>query len=368
MDATGAVVQRFPLVARPRPLCTALPARVGALVALAGRAVRTGDLTAAAQVHNQAALIASDCAQPGLARSWCHGHARAWLDRSHHTTTPARHVLEPLINLARLHTRAGNADAAFSLLDGLLQAVLARTDTVIDGIDVPTAALTDTEQRHQATAEWLWGVHIADGTRALTAAGRWEQAERHLQRRNGIGRRLLDGRQVAIVARIVTEMRADALQLLNDTEPGEPWENAVTACLSMLAQPTDRTPATADVAALTSQYHALQSDPSLTVFRTRLALAFLDAVQDHVTVTVDQIRDEAVHAVLHARDGYAARDLLGHPPVHAALQDREAEELNGILHDSGLGTALPNDLAAALRQALDMAANVIRDSTIAVLR
>ncbi|MDM4784527.1 hypothetical protein [Micromonospora sp. b486] len=85
----GTTAHRFPLVARSRPLCTALPARIGALADLAARAQHDNDLTAAARVYNQAALIASDCGQTDLARQWCHRHAQAWLDRPDLTTTPA---------------------------------------------------------------------------------------------------------------------------------------------------------------------------------------------------------------------------------------------------------------------------------------
>src|SRR5882724_4575109 len=114
MDATGTTAQRFPLVARSRPLCTALSARVTALVALADRAARD-DVSAAARVHNQAALIASDCNQPELARAWCHRHARAWLGHAVLDGPAARHALEPLVNLGRLRIRAGDSDGGFAL-------------------------------------------------------------------------------------------------------------------------------------------------------------------------------------------------------------------------------------------------------------
>lgn len=104
MDPTGPTAQRFPLIARPRPPCTALSTRIHNLAALADQATRDDDVTAASRVHNQAALIASDCRQPDLARAWCHRHARAYLTTARHNTTMARHALEPLVNLARLHT------------------------------------------------------------------------------------------------------------------------------------------------------------------------------------------------------------------------------------------------------------------------
>ncbi|SDH25922.1 hypothetical protein SAMN05421505_11347 [Sinosporangium album] len=41
----------------------------------AAQAEGADDLTEAAAVHNQAALIASDCGLPDLARRWCHQQA-----------------------------------------------------------------------------------------------------------------------------------------------------------------------------------------------------------------------------------------------------------------------------------------------------
>ncbi|MDM4723399.1 hypothetical protein QTQ03_28760 [Micromonospora sp. WMMA1363] len=149
MDPTGPVARRFPLIARSRPPCTALTARIRVLTALAEQAATEHDLTAAARVCNQAALIASDCAQPDLARTWCHRHARVWLKHPPADSRRARLALEPLINLARLHIRDGDGDTAVLLLDQLFQATRTRTDTVIDGITVPTAALTRAPDTHR---------------------------------------------------------------------------------------------------------------------------------------------------------------------------------------------------------------------------
>ncbi|MBU8861891.1 hypothetical protein KSK32_32505 [Micromonospora sp. WMMB482] len=274
----GTTAHRFPLVARSRPLCTALPARIGALADLAARAQHDNDLTAAARVYNQAALIASDCGQTDLARQWCHRHAQAWLDRPDLTTTPGRHVIESLVNLARLHIRAGEHDDGLTLLTELYHAIAHRTDTTIDGIPLPAAALTPTEEAHRDLTQWLWSVHLADGTRALTSAGRWDDAEEHLQHHHGIGNRMLDGRQAAIIARIHRGQHAAAQQMIDTTQPGEPWEAAVAACLTTMSHP-DGPARTEDVDLMTARYQKVSRDPSLVVFRTRLALSIVELVR-----------------------------------------------------------------------------------------
>ncbi|WP_073816627.1 hypothetical protein [Kitasatospora sp. CB01950] len=75
------------------------------------------------------------------------------------------------------------------------------------------------------------GVGIADGTRALTVAGRWSEALRHIEEHRGIGLRILDGRQVAVLAVTFTGDLPAAFALLEETEPGDPWEDAVTTAL-----------------------------------------------------------------------------------------------------------------------------------------
>ena len=103
----------------------------------------------------------------------------------------ARNALEPLVNLARLRLRDGQADDAYQLLDTLFRAVKARSGDVIDGRLISFRNLTDSEQGHKDVVKWLWSVLLADGTRALAGAGRWPEALSHVQQHKGIGRRLL---------------------------------------------------------------------------------------------------------------------------------------------------------------------------------
>lgn len=73
------IVKRFPLVARPRPACPPLAERVREITDLAAAAERDGNVTSATVALNKAALIASDCGMPDLARALCWRHAEAVL-------------------------------------------------------------------------------------------------------------------------------------------------------------------------------------------------------------------------------------------------------------------------------------------------
>ena len=104
-------VQRFPLVARFRPPCLPLPARVRGLVELADTAVKKSDQGLASAVYNQAALIASDLGLPDLAREMFHQHA-AYLHACPLSGMSAIRGLEPVVNLARLQIRVGGNGGA----------------------------------------------------------------------------------------------------------------------------------------------------------------------------------------------------------------------------------------------------------------
>jgi hypothetical protein len=52
--------------------------------------------------------------------------------------------------------------------------------------------------------------------------------------------------------------------------PGEPWENAVTACLTALCRRHAGQPADRDIATLLDRYQQLAPGPGLAVFHTRL--------------------------------------------------------------------------------------------------
>jgi len=359
MDPLGQIASRFPLVARTRPACTPLEQRVAHLCDLAEAAKRESDPAAACAVHNLAALLASDCALPDLARYWCHRQADMLLRAHPLGALDARHALEPLVNLARLHIRDGHGQRAADLIDTLYEAVSTRTDTTIDGITVPAAHLTATEQDHLNLRGWLWAVMLATGARALALCGRWEEARTRLLAHRGIGNRMLDGRQVDVIAHAVAGDANGALALLETTTPGEPWEHTVTACLTLLCRKEDVAPRP-----LLDRYLALDtSAPGLAVFHTRLALAIFDLAEPRDPDGARRIATEATYLAVRTRDGYAARDLLQHPRCVELLTDAQRQDLNAMVKACALGIrAIPAALRTQLATALDSSEHVIEQS------
>ncbi|WBC08878.1 hypothetical protein [Micromonospora sp. WMMA1947] len=336
MDPTSHVLRRFPLVARPRPAAKALTIRVDDLCALADRADREGDMAAASAVYNQAALIASDCGQPELARQWCHEHADAYLCALPLGAQAARHALEPLVNLARLHIRDGNGDAALALLDDLFQAVSSRTDTLVDGRPLPASRLTRTDDDHRVVRQWLWSALLADGARALTSAGRWKDAYDYLQQYNGIGQRMLDGRQVAVIADIASGEIERARVTTAETVRGEPWEEAVTACLAYLCARAVGEPKGAYLDALLRSFRRLTPTPGLAAFHTRLGLAVIDAVGGVGHSGVQGLATGLIGHAVRCDDAYVARDLLRHRDILIVGDARSEAKLTESLQASGL--------------------------------
>jgi hypothetical protein len=357
VDPAGQFARRFPLVARPRPACLPLARRVAELCDRARQVERTGDLTEAAAVHNIAALVASDCGLPDLARQWCHQQVNIYLRARPLGAQVARLALEPIINLARLYIREGRGERAFALMDTLFTSVSARADAIVDSIEIP-ADLTDSAETHQHIRRWLWAVLLATGGRALAAAGRWAEAHARLDEYKGVGHRMLDGRQIAVIAQAVSGDTDSALALLADTTPGDPWENAVTACLTIQCHDTS---GDADLASLLNRYHGLDaSAPGLAVFHTRLGLSFIDAIGTVDDPSMHQIAVDLIDHATATRDGYVARDMLAHNGCRELLTDSQAREMSDLVEACALGGgALPAELLADLTTALASAEEVM---------
>ncbi len=344
MHPTGPVARRFPLVARSRPVCLPLEARVGRLAELADTAAHRQDPGLASAVFNQVALLASDLGLREYARELCHRHAALCLTGGPLPAMSAIRGLEPLVNLARLQIRAGNHERGHRLLLDLYRAVTTGTATLLGGVNVP-ARLTETDEQRAEVRAWLWRVVIADGARALTAAGRWGDALRHIEEHRGIGRRILDGRQVAVLARATAGDLAGALGLLEATEPGDPWEDAVTAVLKALCRPGDHR-ATEEAI---GHWHGLADSEGLAVFTTRLGLTVLDA-SGSGTAAARDLFHELVARTAASADGYALRDLLAHPAVRGALAVSHVRALEGALGGCALDSG---DLPTAVRDRLE---------------
>jgi len=356
---TKTLSRRFPLVPRPRPPCTPLAIRVGSISDLASAAARDRDLAAASAVFNQAALLASDCGAADLASQWCRRHALTYLHACPLDARTARLALEPVVNLARLLIRGGDGDAAYTLLDTLYRAVCKHEDIVAGGITVPVSRLTRTADDLHEVRRWLWTVHLADSPRALISAGRWRDALAHLENCNGIGQRLLDGRQVAVITRYLAAATSSALALLNDSAPAEPWEDVITYCLTMLCAPGQEGSRTKRQAIL-DIYAQLLGSPQLAVFVTRLGLTILDTTNDARSRDMQiAARDLIAHAI-RWQDGYASRDILAHPGCLALVTETEQRDLRRIAGLCALGRGtVPTEVESQLASALNAAEQIM---------
>jgi hypothetical protein len=363
VDLHVMLAERFPLVARTRPVCRALGARVAQVRALADLAARDTDesLVRAAEAHNLAALIASDCGLPDLARTFCQRQAQVFLAARSFTTETAKPALQPLINLARLLIRDGDGDGAYHLLVDLFTAIKSRSEIGVAGQPIALGALISDDDDHCQIVQWLWAVLLADGTRALTRAGRWAEALQHVEQHKGVGQRMFDGRQVAVIAAATTGDAAGALALLEDTAPGDPWETAVTACLAVFCRQAACQPIALDVAAMLDSYQQLVPAPGLAVFQTRLGLSVIDLAGgvDH-----SGARDVAAGLARRAvefRDGYAAREVLRHGGCLGMLPDDQARVLAELVEACALDRReLPEEAEAELLDALDISESAIR--------
>lgn len=352
------IARRFPLVARPRPACPPLTERVKEVGDLAKAAEQNGTrgLSLAATAHNKAALIASDCGLDDLAQSLCRQQFGVYLRARPLGGQVAKHALEPVVNLARLMIRSGDGEGAYLLLDTLYQAVRSRTTSVIDGRRVPFNEFTVSDADHRTLCQWLWAVLLADGTRALAGLDRWDRALAHVEKHGGVGERLLDGRQVAILARWSAGDSDSALSVLDDGIASEPWEHAVAACLTVLCHGGSgiRLPDSA-VTAMVEHYLALEPEPPLLVFRVRLGLTVIRLAGSIERSAAAQATTRLASEVVMSGDGYAAREVLAHGEFRTWLGDAEERVLAAAVQSSGLGCdVMPEDLMATLLAAVEM--------------
>ena len=360
----SAVIRRFPLLGRPRPSCPALPERVQEVADIAYTAGRDGadGLAEGAHALNKAALIASDCGLPDLARELCWLHIDVYrtVDRPL-VIREARHMLEPVLNLARLQLRARDGDHALRLLTEMFHAIRSDDDLVLDGRTLPLAHLVGTRAEHHKLHEWIWLHLIGDGIRALALAGRWDDAVAHARAHRGIGRHLMEGRQAVIVAHRMNGDLVEARAALADSSPRHPWEFQVGSCLKVMCTDLDSVAIRQDVRTMVARLVERQPIPGYAFFRAQLGLSvatLADAVDpDAASHVLVQVAEEAIAS----RDGYAAGEVLRHGDTRAGVTGAQRAALTYLVDTSGLKTgALPDPLWRSLLDSTQLAAQTLR--------
>lgn len=189
-----AIARRFPLVCRAKPAGRALSARIGSL-RLTQRESDGDDhytqIARASEVFNVAALIASDCGMPDLARNLCWRQYDIF-DAARPLPGPiAKLALQPVLNIPRQMIRDGDGEAAYAALGDLFRAARNRSTASVAGRNIDLADGTTLPEDHKAICTQLWAAILADGTRALVHTGRWTEAAQAIAAHRGVGGRLL---------------------------------------------------------------------------------------------------------------------------------------------------------------------------------
>jgi hypothetical protein len=353
----------FPLVPRPRPPCLPLGTRIAELTALAastGHGTPLEQATCAAEILNKAALVASDCGISGLARELCHRQYELCAGAAPLPAWAVRLAMQPVLNIPRQLIRDGNGDDADAMLEALHHAALHRAPADIDGMRVSFGTLARTADGHREARTLTWTALLADGTRALAQAGHWKEAAERAAAHRGIGARLLDGRQAAILALLTSGQADEAARMTRQSAPAEPWEHAIQAVLRVVCRRAaghDPEPgiATMIVAALEL---AQSQDPATALPRTRTGLTALDLASGTGTYQARALRSALITTA--NTDGYAARDLLASVPVSRCLTRAQRSQLQALISTCGLGAgAIPGPLYDQLTTATDHAARIL---------
>ncbi|MGH3814284.1 MAG: hypothetical protein ACRDUV_17840 [Pseudonocardiaceae bacterium] len=368
----GKVVDWFPLLPRTRPPGQALHLRVGevrGLVCSASPGPAEIRISSVAEALNKAALIASDCGLADLAQQLCWRQFDIFQAATPLTAKTAKLALQPIVNLGRLATRGSDGTRAYRIFENAYDAVRTQAATEIDGRDIDFWKFVNQTDQRQELRRFLWTILLADGTRALTQAGRWGDALRHIEQYKGIGKRMLDGRQVAILARCTTGDYDAALDMLDDSSTPDPWEQAVATCLRTLCLRISNQPADTSAAAMVRAYLRLEPSREHLVFRTRLGLCVIDLAADvHRAGTSSQVIARVIREAVAGADAYSASDVLSHELCRSRMAQADEDTLADIVELSGLrrGTvpaSLLDDLMTSAKMSEAQLAQVLARDT-----
>ncbi|MFC5829513.1 hypothetical protein [Nonomuraea insulae] len=359
-----AIAARIPLVCRTKPPGKPLAARIADLTALSIEPAGADhhDLVArACGVLNISALIASDAGLPDLAADLCWRQHKIFAEGGRLDQESAVMSLMPLINISRLLIREGDGKAAYEVLDQLYRAAQQRSATVIHGHDVDLTPLIHSRDGHRALCMELWIALLIDGARALAQQGRWSEAADAMAAHRGIGDRLLDGRQIKIMALMEQGLPGEAAAMIDAAVPAEPWERTVAALLRIACRPPDTITPPEELDHVVQKALSLvtQHEPMTAAFRARLGLTALDLTARQSASSASRLGVALVE--VPSTDAYAARDVLGHQGMRPHMTDQQQQNLGAVITAAGLGAGrLPEAYEHALTAAVDHAEDWLR--------
>ncbi|QRN81328.1 MAG: hypothetical protein JK586_07815 [Nocardiopsis sp. BM-2018] len=360
MTASGfpPAIRYLPLLPRTRPPALPPDQRVAELRGLLCQAVDATDaydgLVAASEAMNKAALLASDIGLPDLASDLCWQHYDLFTPAVPLTAKVATLALQPVVNLGRLSIRTGDLLTAYTVFEALLVGAAEGRAKVL-GRSCQVGDLVSGPDQRAELCRFAWMVLLADGTRALCAADRWQDVVDHLHRHNGIGRRLWDGRQVAVLAALHLHDPEAATVLLEETECKEAWERAVAAslttatCLVAESDPADAITTMADA--------VINLPPTLggEVFAVRLALLAYELAPEHYGLTTHLVTE-----AIETTDARAALAVLDSPVLAAQLTTNQRNALRTRVEQAELtGAGRSGELETALREICGEAGRIL---------
>jgi len=321
----------FPLVPRSRPAAGPLTTRIAEIGALA-RAASTdeGKAATAAEALNKAALIASDCGDVELATHLCWQQYEIFAAAAPLDAKTAEAAVQPLINLGRLLVRAGEPGRAHKVFLAAFAAVDTAATAIVEGRTVDVAALTHSGDNREQLRSFLWRVLLAEGSRALASAGRWADALEWLTRYKGVGNRMLDGRQIAILERRAASDHDAALHLLATSVLVEPWEHAVAATLRATCVP-DREAAAQAI----DRFLELSTGTDLAVFHTRLGLSTLNLAEAAALDTAETAA-KILHTASATTDATVARAVLADQACRKYAQPIQTRHLTQVVDNCSI--------------------------------
>lgn len=174
----------------------------------------------------------------------------------------------------------------------------------------------------------------------------------------GIGKRLLDGRQIMIMSLMEQGLTGQAIDMIESSVPAEPWENTVAALLRIYCRPKTSPTSQRELGQAVQETLALiaQPEPTTAAFRARVGLTAFDLTADQPTPYHSRLRAAVIDVA--SADAYAARDVLGHYMMRAHMTCQQEQELTAVVAAAGLGA---RNLSTGHKDALTTAVHTAED-------
>ncbi|WP_146197352.1 hypothetical protein [Promicromonospora sp. AC04] len=366
----GEIAACFPLAARRRPTCPPLRARLDRVTIAARAAIAETDRPLAVQEAGKAltgaALIARDCHQPDRARQIVTRHIELYTGLTRPLTVlEAGQVVGAATSLARTALQTDPApDRGVTMLIRVLEATYRRAAIMLDGVirpvAVPLGDVNSTPEEHRRLVALAQAQLLVGGTAALARAGRWAEAADLARTYGGSGTRLLEGRQVLAISRLLTRDGNVARDLVAQSDRSSDIDYDVAACLTALCAATAKRYDAAIV--MVDRYRASTSPgEGYAYFRARYGAVVAVIARGNQHPAATEIAARVAREALGSGDGYAAQEVLRHATITGAIPERHRARLEEVVEVAGLtGKGLTGRLLTQLQDAVELAAHAVR--------